>query len=89
MNTGKIALGVLAAAASGVVMGMLFAPAKGAALRRKMRREGELKMDEVKEKLSGVMDDLTQKFEKVKENVNDFASRKMNEPEKAKTADAN
>ena len=89
MNTGKIALGVLAAAASGVVMGMLFAPAKGAALRRKIRRESEKRMDEVKEKLGGVVDDLSQKFEKVKDNVTDFASRKATEPEGVKTADAN
>jgi len=89
MNTGKIALGILAAAATGVVMGMLFAPAKGAALRRKIRRESVKRMDEVKEKLGGVVDDLSQKFEKVKDNVTDFASRKATEPEGVKTADAN
>jgi len=89
MNTSKLILGVLAVAATGVVIGMLFAPVKGAALRRKIRRESEKRMDDVKERLSGVADDLSQKFEKVKDNVSDYAQKTMNKSEKVKTAESN
>jgi gas vesicle protein len=81
MNTGKVALGVLAAAATGAALGMLFAPAKGAALRRKIYRAGEKDVEMMKDKVSDVVDNLTNKFEKVKENVTGFAQKTMTKTE--------
>jgi len=87
MNTGKVALGVLAAAATGAALGMLFAPAKGAALRRKIYRTGEKDVEMMKEKVNEVVDNLTNKFEKVKEDVTDFAKKTMTKAEgEVKTA---
>jgi gas vesicle protein len=89
MSSGKVALGLLAAAATGAVLGVLFAPAKGAVLRRKIRSVGEKEMDGMKEKLSDVVDDLSQKYEKVKHNVSDFSHQRMNKATEVKTAESN
>ena len=90
MNTGKVALGLLAGAAIGAVLGILFAPAKGAALRRKIKRMGEKEVDVLKDKYNEFADSASHTYEKVKGNVVDFAqqSMKRNE-EKVKTAENN
>jgi gas vesicle protein len=87
MNTGKIALGVLAAAATGAALGMLFAPAKGAALRRKIYRKGAMDAEMMKEKVNDVIDNLTNTYNKAKENVTGFAQKTMTKTEgEVKTA---
>ncbi len=89
MNTLKVAFGVLAAAATGAALGMLFAPAKGAALRRKLHRMGEKDIEIMKDKYNEVVDNLNDKFEKVKENVSDFAKKTMTKSEEEVKAAAN
>ena len=90
MNSGKLALGVVAGAAIGAVLGLLFAPSKGAALRRKIHRMGEKEVDVLKDKYSEFAENVSQKYDKVKTNVVDFAhqSTKKDE-EKVKTAENN
>lgn len=89
MNSGKIALGLLAAAATGAVLGILFAPSKGAALRRKIRNMSEKEMDVMKDKFNDIADNVTQKFEKVRNNVTDYARHNMRKAEEVKTAESN
>jgi gas vesicle protein len=90
MNTGKVAISLVAAAAIGAVFGILFAPAKGAALRRKMRRMGEKEADVLKDKYNEFADNMSQKYEKAKENIVDFAHQSMSKTqEKVKTAENN
>ncbi|NDP22478.1 MAG: YtxH domain-containing protein [Paludibacter sp.] len=90
MNSGKVALGVLAAAATGAILGILFAPAKGDVLRRKIRMMGEKEMDDAKEKYNEFTDKVTKNYEKVKENVTDFAHKTMSRNEaEVKTAESN
>lgn len=90
MNTGKVAISLVAAAAIGAVLGVLFAPSKGAALRRKIRRMGEKEADVLKEKLSDFSENMSQNYEKVKGTVVDFANQTMNKnQEKVKTAENN
>jgi gas vesicle protein len=90
MNSGKVALSVLAAAATGAALGLLFAPSKGAALRRKIQRMSEKEADVLKDKYSEFADNMSQKYNKVKENVVDFAHQSMNKnEEKVKTAENN
>jgi gas vesicle protein len=47
MNNGKVLLAVLAAAAAGAALGMLFAPEKGSDTRKKIARTGEDIIDTV------------------------------------------
>ena len=90
MNSGKVAISLVAAAAIGAVLGILFAPAKGAALRRKIQRMGEKEVDVIKDKFSEFADNMSQNYEKVKENVVDFAHQTMNKSQdKVKTAENN
>lgn len=81
MSTGKVVLGVLAGAATGALLGVLFAPAKGAVTRRTIVRKGERQVDDLKDKFNDFIDNITQKFDKVKEEVVDFAEDAMSSVE--------
>ncbi|MDD4969200.1 MAG: YtxH domain-containing protein [Paludibacter sp.] len=90
MNSGKVAISLVAAAAIGAVLGILFAPSKGAALRRKIRRMGEKEADVLKDKFSDFAENMSQNFEKVKGTVVDYANQTINKnQEKVKTAENN
>lgn len=52
-------LGFMAGAAAGAAIGMLFAPEKGAATRKKIKVQAQKVSDEVKDNLSHKMDDLS------------------------------
>jgi gas vesicle protein len=83
MSSGKFFLGVLAGAATGALAGILFAPAKGSKTRKKISRKGEDYLDAVKESYNDLLDTITEKMEKVKEDVSEFADKKMNKVEKS------
>lgn len=72
MSAGKVVLGVIAGAATGALLGILFAPARGGVIRRSIYRKGERKMDALKDKFSDVVDSITERFDKVKEDVADL-----------------
>jgi len=81
MSTGKIVLGVIAGLAAGSLLGVLFAPDKGSTTRKKIHRKGEDEIDALKDKFNDFIDNITQKFDKVKEEVVDFAEDAMNSVE--------
>jgi gas vesicle protein len=86
MNSGKVVLGVLAGAAVGALMGVLFAPHKGTITRKKISRNTGYLADQVKGKFGDFVDNITEEFAKVKEDVLEFAEEKMgkdHEPKKA------
>ena len=90
MSTAKVVLGVVAGAATGALLGVLFAPARGAVTRRSILRKGERQVDNLKHTFNEFVDSITDKFDKVKEEVVDFAEEAMNSAEavekEAKTA---
>jgi gas vesicle protein len=77
MNSGKVVLGVLAGAAAGALLGVLFAPHKGAVTRKKISRQSGAYADSLKEKFGEMVDSVTEKFEKVKEDASELVEKKM------------
>lgn len=69
MSSGKVILGVLVGMTAGAVLGVLFAPDKGSETRRKIVEAGEDYADAVKEKFNQMVDNMNEKFEKVKDDV--------------------
>ncbi len=86
MSTGKVLLGVLAVAATGALVGVLFAPHRGSVTRKKISRTYGSITDDVKEKFNDFVDSVTEKFEKVKEDVSDFAEQRMSKSDETKKA---
>ena len=76
MSTGKVLLGIVAGLAAGALLGILLAPEKGSNTRRMITRKGEDLADEFKEKFDEFLETITERFEKVKDEVSDFADRK-------------
>jgi len=84
MSSGKVVLGVLAGAAAGALLGVLFAPHKGTVTRKKISRTSGSYANGVKEKLNEFFETITEKFEKVKEDVVEFTEEKLAKAEEVK-----
>lgn len=65
MSTQKILIGVVAGVAAGAIVGLLYAPKKGAQMRKIINR----KVDEYADTLKEKFDDLLEKFEEEAENA--------------------
>lgn len=76
MSTGKVVLGVLAGVAAGAILGILFAPDKGSVTRQKIVDKKDGLNDDLKAKFNEIVDSLADKFDKAKEDINDFAHSK-------------
>lgn len=69
MNTGKVALGILAGVAVGAAIGVLFAPDKGSVTRKRIISKGDDAIDDVKSKLKDFFDEITEKFDAMREGA--------------------
>jgi len=82
MNAGKVLLGVTAGIAAGALLGVLFAPDKGCATRRKICQKKDDITDELKAKFNQFLDTISEKFEVVNDEVSDYTKKaevKINE----------
>lgn len=59
MKTSRVVLGIVAGAAVGALIGILFAPDKGANTRGRLVRKGEEYLGDMKEKVKGYRDQAT------------------------------
>lgn len=74
MNTiGKIAIAAAAGVVAGGVLGLLFAPDKGANTRNKITDSGKKLTDTVKEKMNGLKVNIRRKADAVRNEVEEMA----------------
>jgi len=69
MSRGKIILGILAGTAAGALIGILFAPDKGTETRKKIVHKGEEYVDNLKEKVNGLLRNGGKRHETVAETA--------------------
>lgn len=74
MKTGNVLLGVLAGAATGALLGVLFAPEKGSVTRKKIATKGGDYADELRTKFETFLDSITNKYETVKNEAEDMVN---------------
>lgn len=72
MNSGKVLLGVLAGAAVGTALGLLFAPEKGTVTRGKITRKSGDFWDDVKCKFEDLISSANEEIKDVKEDAEDL-----------------
>lgn len=75
MKTGKVLFGVIAAAAAGVVVGMLFAPAKGSVTRKRLIRKGNGYSNDMNDTLVEFSDTLSEEFDSIKKSAEDLVDK--------------
>jgi gas vesicle protein len=75
MSTSKILLGFVAGAAVGAVLGILFAPDKGAETRRKISEQGNDLADNLKGKFTDLVDGVKDKFSSLKTEAEEVADK--------------
>ena len=69
INNGKLVGAVLLGAAIGGILGVLFAPDKGTETRKKILAKGGDLRDSIKDKFTGLMDNVEEMEEEVEEKI--------------------
>jgi gas vesicle protein len=82
MNSGKLALGVLAGIAIGGLFGVLFAPEKGTTMRRKISRKGEDYFSTLEDKFDDIVETLRENYESYKDDGEDFVENAKSKAKK-------
>ncbi len=77
MSTGKLITGILAGAAAGAILGVLFAPDKGSETRAKIAQKSSELTDAIKEGYSKVAEAVTNNYEAMKENAKEYGKQKV------------
>lgn len=84
MDSGKVLLGVLAGVAVGATLGILFAPDKGSATRKKISQKGDDYAEELELKFNEFIESMTKQFEVVKEESTRLAENGKARAEEAR-----
>lgn len=72
MSSGKVLLGVVAGAAAGAVLGMLFAPGKGSTTRKRIAQTGSDYSEVAKDKFNEYVDAATEEYDTIKKGTMDL-----------------
>ena len=75
MSEGKILLGVVAGVAAGAALGILFAPDKGSATRKKIMDMADDLTEGLKEKITDSIKTFTDQLENVKDDAKDLVEK--------------
>jgi gas vesicle protein len=76
MNSGsKVLLGVLAGAATGAILGVLFAPEAGTETRRRLGEGSRDVANNLKDKFSEFVDGIAEKYENAKESASNLVDQ--------------
>jgi gas vesicle protein len=73
MQSGKILVGALVGVAVGATLGVLFAPDKGAATRKKIAKKSDDYAGDVSQKFNGFIDGVAKKVERLKTDATRIA----------------
>lgn len=85
MNSGKVLLGLLAGIAAGATLGILFAPEKGSATRRRISRKADDYSHGLGQKFNDFIDTVTSKFESLREEAVDYVENGREKAEDLKS----
>jgi gas vesicle protein len=82
MSSKKVLFGLLAGAATGALLGVLFAPEKGTDTRKKISKKGGDYAETLKKYLSEFIDTISEKYEQAEGQVSDSAQKMKADAEK-------
>jgi gas vesicle protein len=85
MKPFQIALSVLAGAAAGTLVGILFAPHRGSKTQKKILEKGEACVDDLKKKFDESLDAAAKKYENFRQETDELVGKnkvKTNEMKK-------
>lgn len=72
MNTGKLILGILAGAAIGASLGVLYAPAEGSKTRKKISAKKDAYLTGMENKYNAFVNTVTGKFDAMKQEASNM-----------------
>ena len=75
MSNGKFLAGILLGAAAGAVLGVLFAPDKGADTRKKIAKKTSKLGEDLKTKFDEMSEVIKEKFDSIREDANDLMDK--------------
>jgi gas vesicle protein len=78
MKSGNVVLGVVAGAAVGAALGILFSPAKGSVTRKRIARRGTDYAEDAKEKFNEYIDVINEEYDSIKEEALDLVGKAKN-----------
>jgi gas vesicle protein len=84
MSSEKVVLSALAGLATGVILGILFAPEKGKDTRKKIAKKRKDSMEDMKSKYEGIIESLSDRYEKEKKECAYLFQEHKNKAEEAK-----